>query len=355
MPLDIAQKIIDFLFQKNSEDELLELGFFGGEPLLEFEQIKRIVELIKNHPLYSRSKVTISITSNGTIFNQEIADFMLSNDIILCISCDGSPKIQDINRKYKNGQGSSVIVEQTIKNALPLFPLLPVNAVFSDQTLQYLPQTVDYLIDLGVQNIYLNVNISANWTQQHAEQLSKIYGAIAERYIQFYLQGKPKFINLIDSKISVILRGGYGPFERCRMGSGELAFGTTGNIYPCERLVGSDDGKTNCLGNIMEGKIKPLACKTIPSAAINAECTQCGLSAYCMNWCGCTNYHSTGRYDKVSAFMCAHERAVINVVHQTIQRMQKNGVSLSHHVQGTPLVNVMSALNDRCDNNSKNL
>jgi len=347
MALEVAQKAIDFVFQKNSEGERLEIGFFGGEPLLEFEQIKLITELIKTHPRYNSSKVTISITSNGTIFNQEIAEFMLSNGIVFCVSCDGPPQIQDVNRKYKNGQSSSLNVEKTIKNALQSFPLLPVNAVFSDQTLQYLPQTVDYLIELGVKNIYLNPDISAKWTQKHAEQFPEIYDILAERYIQFYLQGKPKFISLIDNKMTVILRGGYRPLERCKMGSSELAFGTTGNLYPCERLAGSDDGKTNCLGNIMDGTIKPSTCKTVPSTATNTECTQCGLSKYCMNWCGCTNYHSTGRYDRVSAFMCAHERAIINVAYQTIQRLQEKGVDLSHHIQGMPLANVIAEFSDR--------
>jgi uncharacterized protein len=337
MTPEVAQKAVDFAFQKSSDDERLEIGFFGGEPLLEFKQIKLIVELIKAHPQYNSSKVIISITSNGTIFNREIADFMLSNGIVFCISCDGPPKIQDVNRKYKNGQSSASDVEKTIKNALQHFPFLPVNAVFSNQTLQYLPQTVDYLVELGVKNIYLNPDISAKWMQKHAEQFPEIYGALAEKYIQFYLQGnKPKFISLIDDKMTIILRGGYRPLERCQMGSKEFAFGTTGNLYPCERLVGSDDGKTNCLGNIMNGIIRPSTCKTVPSTATNTECAQCGLSEYCMNWCGCTNYHSTGSYNRVSAFMCAHERAIINVAYQTIQRLQEKGVDLSHHIQGTP-------------------
>jgi uncharacterized protein len=347
MSLDVAQKVVDFVFQKNPKDWKLEIGFFGGEPLLEFERIKLIVELIKNHSAYSSSKVSISINSNGTIFNKEISDFMLSNDIVFCVSCDGPQKMQDVTRKYKNGQGSSATVEKNIQEALLYFPFLPVNAVYSDQTLQYLPQTVDYLVNLGVKNIYLNPDISAKWTQSNAEQFPEIYGVLAETYIQFYLQGKPKFISLIDNKMSIILRGGYGPFDRCRMGSGELAFGTTGNVYPCERLVGFDDGKTNCMGNVVDGTIKPASCKIVPSAATNTECSQCGFSEYCMNWCGCTNYHSTGSYDMVSAFMCAHERAMINVAYQTIQRMNGYGVDLSHHVQGTPLVNVVTNFGNR--------
>jgi len=345
----VAQKVVDFAFQKSQAAKRLEIGFFGGEPLLEFERVKLIVELIKNHPLYDKSKVIMSITSNGTIFNQEIANFMLSNGIIFCVSCDGPPQIQDVNRKYKNGKSSSAAVEKTIKKALQYFPFLPVNAVYSDQTLQYLPQTVDYLISLGVKNIYLNPDISAKWTQKHTEQFPEIYSALAEKYIQCYLQDKPKHISLIDNKITVILRGGYEPFERCQMGFSEFAFGTTGNMYPCERLVGLDDGKTNCLGNIMDDIIKPSTCKIVPSTATNTECNHCGLNGYCMNWCGCTNYHSTGKYDVVSAFMCAHERAIIEVAYQTIQKLQEKGVDLSHHIHGTPLINTLSDFGDHCN------
>ena len=342
MSLKTAEKAIDYIFARTTEDESVEIGFIGGEPLLEFNLIKEITALIQSHKSFNPNRVSISVTTNGTIFNDEIATFLAKNKIVLCVSCDGPPKIQDKTRKFRNGQGTSRIVEENIRKALLVFPLLPVNAVYSTETLEFLPETVDYLSSIGVRNIFLNLDNSSKWTKKHADQLPIIFNSLCEKYLEYYSRGKPKFINLIDNKITVILRGGYNPFERCRMGTGELAFSTTGNLYPCERLLGSDDGVTNCIGNINEGRFPIKTCKPISSQATNEECKECGLSDYCMNWCGCTNYYSTGSYSRVAPFMCAHEKAAINTAYQIIQKMKDGGIDFSHHISGTALVNTVT-------------
>jgi uncharacterized protein len=204
-----------------------------------------------------------------------------------------------------------------------------------------LPNIIDYLVSLGAVNIYLNPNISAHWTQKDADKLPAIYGEIGKKYVDFYLQEKPKYISLIDSKIAVILRHGYKPLERCRMGQGEFAFTPSGNIYPCERLVGTDDGKTHCLGNINGFFDSAKACKSI-SGAKNTSCQTCTLADYCANWCGCTNYYSTGRYDVVGPFICASEKAAIKTAFDVLQQMQVNQQVFSHHLTGLPMANVIS-------------
>jgi uncharacterized protein len=184
--------------------------------------------------------------------------------------------------------------------------------------------------------------------------LPQVYNAIGEKYIEFYNNGVPRYISLIDGKIAVILRGGYKPLERCRMGKGEFAFAPSGNVYLCERLIGSDEGKEHCLGNINNGGIHGKACQEISGAAINKECLTCGLKDYCMNWCGCTNYHSTGNYNMVSPFMCASEKAAINAAFEVIQSMAGNGLDLSHHLSGTPLMNAIAeSIKERALPNAK--
>lgn len=339
MSLSTAGRIIDFIFRNAPENEKIEVNFFGGEPLLEFDLLKNITDLIQSHPLYDAGCVIISVTTNGTIFSREISDFLLEKNIILCISCDGPPYLQDSSRHFPDGRASSGIVEKNIKHALKIFPFIPVNAVFSPWNLQSLPDVVDYLSSLGVMNIYLNHNISAKWTKKEADLLPKIYGDIGKKYLDYYIQEMPRYISLIDSKIAVILRGGYLPLEKCRMGFGEFAFGTSGNIYPCERFIGADDGSSHCLGNINDGFIAKRTCGG--NAAINTECLTCGLSNYCMNWCGCTNYFSTGNCQIVAPFICASEKAAIKAAFQVIQNMGDKLSHFSHHLAGTPLMNVV--------------
>lgn len=340
MHLSTAKKIIDIIFENALKDEKIDIGFFGGEPLLEFDLIKKITNLIQDHESFDPNRVIISVTTNGTIFSEDISNFLFENNMVLCISCDGPPIVQDVFRHFSDGSKSSGIVEKNIKQALKTFPLIPINAVYSPENLHFLPNVVDYLSSLGVRNIYLNPNISAQWTKKEADMLPQIYGTIGNKYLDFYRQGKPRYISLVDSKITVILRGGYKPLERCKMGNGELAFAPSGNIYPCERLIGSDNGKAHCLGNIDNGFILEKKCRTISSVAINIECRTCGLREYCMNWCGCTNYFSTGSYNMVPPFICASEKASINVAFKIIQNMGEAEINFSDHLAGKPLMNL---------------
>jgi uncharacterized protein len=341
MQLSTAKKIIDFVYE-NSNNEKIDIGFFGGEALLEFDLLKEITDLIQTHKSFDPTKVIISVTTNGTILSEEILNFLIEKNVVLCVSCDGSAIVQDAFRHFPDGSGSSYIVERNLKQALATFPLTPVNAVYSPENLHLLPEVVDYLTSLGVRNIYLSPNISSSWTKKEADMFPQIYDSIGKKYIDFYREGKPIYISLIDGKITVILRGGYKPLERCRMGIGEFAFAPSGNIYPCERLIGSDDGKTHCLGNINEGYIPKKMPKNnlnTHTVAINNECQKCGLNDYCMNWCSCTNFFSTGRYNIVAPFICASERASINVAFQIIQNMENTGINLSDHIAGSPMIN----------------
>lgn len=341
MSLLTAKRILDFIFANDQKNHKIEIGFFGGEPLLEFDLIRKITDMIQTHKSFDPNRVVISVTSNGTIFSNKVAEFLVEKRVVLCISCDGPPPVHDLFRHFPDGSGSSTVVERNIRRALQFFPLTPVNAVYSPENLHFLPEVVDYLSSLGVWNIYLNPNISAQWTRREAEMLPEIYSAIGGKYMEFYRQGEPKYISLIDSKIAVILRGGYTPFERCRMGNGEFAFAASGNAYHCERLIGSDDGRAHCLGNINQKFNVRKACETIPRIAINKECMACSLSEYCMNWCGCTNYYSTGSYDVVSPFTCASEKAAINAAFGIIRNVGDNWQDFSHHLAGTPLMNVI--------------
>jgi uncharacterized protein len=324
MSLSTAERIIQFIFDNARPSDTLDIGFFGGEPLLEFGLLKRIVELIMDHGSFNPEKARLSVTSNGTILNDEIVKYLSEKQISLCVSCDGPPAAQDRFRHFPNGEGTSTIVEKNLKRALEAMPFTSVNAVYSPETLRFLPETVSYFLSLGLRKIYLSPNISARWTQKEAALLSSVYSAVAEQYINANNSGRSAFISLIDSKISLLTQGGYKPAERCKMGKGEYAFGPSGNVYPCERLIGFDDGKTHCLGNIHSELSSNKMCQGVSSTSTNSECAECTLKDYCMNWCGCTNYYSTGRYSTVSAFTCSSEKAAIKTALDVIQKTQES-------------------------------
>jgi len=278
------------------------------------------------------------VVTNGTVFSDEIAEFMDSQEIEFCLSCDGLPAVQDRFRHFRNGRGSSIIVEETIKKAVGAFPTVVVNTVYTPPTLSRLPESVEYLSSLGLRRIFLSPDYSASWTKKDIDSLAHVYGGVAEKYIEYHLRGAPHFINIIDNKITVILRGGYQPIERCRMGNGELAFAPSGNIYPCERLVGADDGTTHCIGNVSKGlEPRRMACNTKVGGEVNTECMECGIKDYCMNWCGCSNFFSSGYYNRVGSFLCASEQATVKIAFDVFQKLEKEvGGVFMEHLSGRP-------------------
>ncbi len=324
MSLHAAERIINNIFDYAPLDEKIDIGFFGGEPLLEFELIKKIVNLIESHPSYNPEQIELDLVTNGTIFSDEIGKFIAKHNIAFCLSCDGPPHIQDMSRRYRDGKGSSDAVEKTIRQALTYFPVILVNAVYGPQTFRSLPHVVEYFSSLGINRIYLNPDYSAAWSKEDADLLPHVYGQIAKQYSDFYLNDNPHFINLIDNKIMLFLKGGYEPSDRCKMGRGEFAFAPSGNIYPCERLIGSDDGNGHCIGNIEMGLSEVNPCGGAPgSVSINTECTECGVADYCMNWCGCSNHFSSGHYNRVGPFQCASEKAAISTA-SDVQQVLEN-------------------------------
>ena len=341
MSRETAGAVVDFIFESAIPGEKIDIGFFGGEPLLRLDLIRYITGLIENHPSYTPEKVQLAVVTNGTILSDEIAEFLNKHNIAFCLSCDGPASTQDMFRRFPNGNGSSALVEKTLRQALQTFPTVLVNAVYHPSTFNRLPDVVHYFSNLGLRQIYLNPDFSATWTGAEAEQMAEVYAKLGALYIDYYLRGQPHYISFIDSKIAVILRNGYDPLERCRMGRGEFAFAASGNVYPCERLIGSDDGHTNCLGNITNRPGLRTTCSLLkPTTSTNTECQNCTLNSYCMNWCGCSNYFQSGRYDRVGPFLCASERAAIATSFHVMQTLeQKIGTCFFDHFAGEPTLN----------------
>lgn len=342
MSLDTARRSLDFIFEHAPSTAAIEIGFFGGEPLLEFSLLKTIVAMVEQHPAFDPERVSFTLTTNGTIFSDAIAAFFRDHAFKVCISCDGAPHVQNLFRRTLADRDTAGIVERNLIAARAALPNLLVNAVYHPQTFHFLPESLDYFSDLGLRLIFLNPDYSARWTFADARMLPQVYHALGDRYVDWYRHGDPHFVSLIDTKIAVLVRGGYHPLERCQMGTGELAVAPDGGLYPCERLVGNGTDENYRIGTVEHGfEMSRLAAHCAPGSSLNEECLDCSLKDSCMNWCGCSNAFMTGYYNRIGPFLCASERAAIQVALDVFTTLEREcGPIFLHHLAGAPHWNV---------------
>jgi len=335
MSISTARHIIDFMFSHNTSDPQREISFSGGEPLLEFEVLQEIVSMIENHPAYHSENVTISLTTNGTIFSYEIAAFLKKHSVQFSVSCDGPPYVHDLFRRFPDGSGSSDIVENTIKQAMETFSSIKVQAVYHPETIRALPSVVDYLCSLGFGTISVNPDFTAPWTLKEAHILPEIYGKIAKTYIDSSRRREHYVIDFLHNKMHIILGGGYTESQKCRAGRGKLAFDPLGNIYTCEKMIGNLPAEDHCIGSIRQGiQTEHVNPSRIPEYMSQTECLFCSIKDYCMHWCTCANYLSSGYSNRTGPFLCYHEQAAIQTALNTLQTLRKaEGGSFPVHLR----------------------
>jgi uncharacterized protein len=345
MPEDRLQKAIDFAFRVAGPVDRIDFGLFGGEPLLEWELAQRAVALIEQRTKYSENDVRVSLVTNGTLLDDEMLRFIRDHRLILQVSIDGIPTVQDVHRRFADDRPTSGIVEKNLKAAVSALPAVLVNVVYTPDTFSYLPESAQYLASLGLKQIVLNPDYSAKWLPEHIAGLAHVYSRLADLYVEYYLRKNPLFISLIDEKIAVILRGGYEPTERCHMGYNELAFSPAGFIFPCERLVGNGQQNQHCIGHIDRPRaLSRSHCPAGGTTCRSAECQHCTVAAFCMNWCGCTNFLATGDYALASHFLCASERLAIEAALNVLSRDDvDHSLAYINHYAGLPMLN--SSLN----------
>jgi uncharacterized protein len=331
MSLETARRAVDFSFNMASANEAVGFGFFGGEPLLQFDLIREIVSYIHKAEEKRTNPVSLHITTNGTLITPEILSYIKDEGIGLCISVDGPRQAHDRVRRYKNGRSSFSKVIENLELSLSTLDKLQVNAVYTPESLGALPETINYFVNLGVPLVHVNPDILADWSQVSFSDLKGAYNAVADLYIENFRGGREIAVNHIDSKIIVFLKGGYDASDRCGMGETEWSFAPSGNIYPCERFIGEDLAGDFCMGNVHTGLNGVSRCQVIEGRGNkNEECTRCEVQKYCMNWCGCTNYSMTGKTDLASSFLCASEKASMGAAQLVLSSLKDDTLFTDH-------------------------
>lgn len=310
MSKDIVDKSIDYAFKylEYIDKNDFRVQIHGGEPFLAFDIIKYIVSRFKEECKKRDIKVSFLTTTNATIMNDEIIEFIKKEIPVISISLDGTKETHDAVRVYKNGKGSHDIA---LKNSLELLKnsvKVRVRNTFDSKSVTNLYEDMKFLIEKGFKCIVPIPNLfDKNWDEESVKILEEQI-----KRIKSYTKNKDDILmSITDKKL-------YKSKGLCTGGKFSLNIYPDGSIYPCTMVTGN---KEFCIGDVYNGvNIKKRDDMLDYSRQINEECKGCKLYNYCNGTrCKIKNKLITGDYCKPPVMQCAMERINyrLNVIEYT--------------------------------------
>ncbi|MBM4370722.1 MAG: radical SAM protein [Deltaproteobacteria bacterium] len=310
MPLDVAKRAVDLVV--DGPRPLKQVGYFGGEPLLRFELLKASTDYVRLRTAQYPAPVTLVVTTNGSLLDDERLDWLGVNGFHVGVSIDGTRAAQDACRVYPGGRSThdDVVagIRRTLEKGLPLKTVSVVDPANAAE----LPATFRFLVELGVRDMSFNINYEADWDEAARDAFRLQFHEFTDAYVDLFRRGTILRVNVLDAKVITHLKGGFACSDRCDFGCEELAVAPSGNLYPCDRLIGEDARPDVIIGTVFEGVDTAARDRLIAAKnAVLSECADCGLVNRCMHWCGCVNYAMTGSVGEVSGLLCWFEQLFI--------------------------------------------
>ncbi|MFH2005364.1 MAG: radical SAM protein [bacterium] len=322
MPWDIARRTIDLAL--SGPRRRSQVSFFGGEPLMEMDLMKRCVDYAERRAEELDRHVRFVVTTNGTLLCGERLDFLLEHGFHMGVSLDGERRAHDVYRNYPSGRSSHSRVVQNVRETVKRYPALEVIAVVDPASAGWVDEGFEYIFDCGVRDITFNMNYEGDWTDEACDVFEAAVERLGQSYLKRIRAGHDFTCNPLDAKIITRLKEGYSCSDQCDFGCEEIAVSPTGQFYPCERLVGMDDDPKVQIGDIWDG-VDPARRDALRNAknVIPKDCAGCVLQGRCMYWCGCVNYATTGRVDGVTGELCWMEQLFIRTADRVASTLYK--------------------------------
>jgi uncharacterized protein len=314
MPTWVRDEALALAFSDAKPGSEITLCYFGGEPTIEWDLLVETARLA--HALANTKQVTLrqSVTTNGTLLTSERVATLHELGIHVALSIDGTRESHEIERPMMSGKSSFDEVQRGLRLLIEAGRAFDVIAVTTPNNVQFLGASNAYLFGLGVPRITTNMAYEGAWSEAALEQLKSGLVQSAATVADFYREGRIVSLAVFDAKI----RARLGKKKAtCPIGEGAVAVAPSGNIYPCERLVGEDDGLQWVIGHVDRGI--DAASMQIHRGALpdhhstNSECGDCAERDRCNAYCACANVAETGNIAVAGGVQCLFERSAMEI------------------------------------------
>jgi len=324
MTLDVATAAIALARERidcANPGQSLGVIFFGGEPLLMRNLIKRTVRHCKKLEEATGQLFHYKITTNGMLLDEKFLTDPDTGEIFVAMSFDGVREAHDACRVDAGGAGTYDRLVEKAGLLLKHKPYAPVMMVTTPRTVKHFADSVQHAYTLGFHYLITSLNYAADWTERDMAELGRQYRRLADWYYRETAKEEKFYFSPFEVKIASHVFPGSCRKERCELGQRQISVAPDGRLFPCVQFVGDD---AYSIGDVWRG-IDEEARKRLYD--VNGEekesCSECAVRERCNHYCGCLNRQSTGRIDRVSPVLCAHERTVLPIADKLAARLFK--------------------------------
>lgn len=312
MPLDVGIKAIDFLIANSGNRKNLEIDFFGGEPLMNFDVVKEIVYYAKSKEATHNKNFRFTITTNGVLLDEAKMDFINEHMYNVVLSCDGRPEVHDHMRPAPNGKGSYDLIMPKFKKMVEKRQgkSYYIRGTFTHNNLDF-AKDVMHMADEGfdlisVEPVVAPKDVDYAIKESDIKPLMAEYESLAKQMIERNKKGEgfTFFHFMID------LTGGPCVSKRltgCGAGFEYMAVSPFGDLFPCHQFVGMDEFK---MGHVDTGISNFDMQKDFKSCNVYSKdsCKECWAKFYCSGGCAANAYNYHGSIHKAYEMGCELER-----------------------------------------------
>ena len=310
MSYEVGKRALDWLVENSGTRTNLEVDFFGGEPLLNFDVVKQLVAYGRSIEKEAGKNFRFTLTTNGMLLDDEVIEFANREMSNVVISLDGRKCVNDKMRRTHEDQGTYDMI-------LPAFKKLAESRNQQDYYVRgtYTHYNTDFasdiihMADLGFKELSIEPVVAppdAPYALQEEDipELLSEYERLATEMLERKREGKGRDFTFYHYMID--LEGGPCIVKRisgCGVGTEYVAVTPAGDLYPCHQFVGDEKF---LLGNIYDGITNDSICDEFKGCNIysHEECSDCFARLYCSGGCAANAYHTTGSITGVYEMGC---------------------------------------------------
>jgi uncharacterized protein len=308
MSFEVGKRAFDFLIENSGTRRNLEVDFFGGEPLMNFDVVKQLVAYARSIEKQHNKNFRFTLTTNGMLIDDDVIDFCNKEMSNVVLSLDGRKEVHDRFRVDYAGKGS-------YDKILPKFKRLVdkrggkdyyMRGTFTHANTDF-TNDIFHMADLGFTELSMEPVVCPPGdkyalTKDDLPIVKEQYEILAKEMLKRKKEGRPFtfYHYMLDLKNGPCI---YKRITGCGSGTEYMAVTPWGELYPCHQFVGDEKYS---LGNIYDG-VKNKAVQDefrYCNAYARKECKDCWAKLYCSGGCAANAYHATGKISGVYEYGC---------------------------------------------------